>query len=272
MRAELQAAIEVLGDRRIVGLVGAGCSTRSGIPDYRGPETRRRARNPIRWGEFAAEEATRKRYWARAMVGWPRFAAAQPNAAHRALAQLEQRGTLAGLITQNVDRLHQRAGSQRVIELHGTLTEVRCLACGSHEERQGLQERLLERNPGFESHSAEMAPDGDSELPSELIEQFQVVGCLACEGELKPNVVFFGESVPRSTVEDAYALLGEGDALLVVGTSLTVFSGYRFVRAAGERGIPVVIVNLGETRGDPLARLRIDGDVADILPELVRYL
>ena len=162
MRAELKTAIEVLGDGRIVGLVGAGCSTRSGIPDYRGPETRRRARNPIRWQQFAAKESTRKRYWARAMVGWPRFAAAEPNAAHRALAQLEEQGTLAGLITQNVDRLHHRAGSRRVTELHGTLTEVRCLSCGAREHRQDLQERLLERNPGFDRHAAEMAPDGDS--------------------------------------------------------------------------------------------------------------
>jgi NAD-dependent SIR2 family protein deacetylase len=211
----------------------------------------------------------RQRYWARSMLGWPRFSAAAPNEGHRAFAALEQRGLLQGVITQNVDRLHHAAGSRRVVELHGALAEVVCLGCGRLEARASLQARLTLLNPRWES-DAELAPDGDAELAE--VDGFRVADCLACGGVLKPRVVFFGENVPRPVVDGAFALLEEGDALLVVGTSLTVYSGFRFVRRAAERGVPVVILNLGPTRGDGLATVSIDAPVGTALPTLVAAL
>jgi NAD-dependent deacetylase sirtuin 4 len=268
----VRALVELLRGRRVVALVGAGCSTASGIPDYRGPETRRRARNPIQIQAFLGDDAGRRRYWARAVVGWPRFRASQPNAAHEALAALEHAGVLRGLITQNVDRLHQAAGSRRVVELHGALHEVVCLQCGHVEPRDAMQERLLALNPGWDDARVEAAPDGDAELPSELVAGFRVAGCLRCDGVLKPKVVFFGENVPADVTARAWALFEEGDVLLVVGSSLTVFSGYRFVRRAAKEGMPVAVVNLGPTRGDPLASLRVDDRVEAVLPALARVL
>ncbi len=256
-----------------MALVGAGCSTASGIPDYRGPKTRHKARNPIQFRTFIGDDAGRQRYWARAMVGWPRFRAAQPNPAHEALAGLEQGGVLRGLITQNVDRLHHRAGSRRVVELHGALDEVVCLDCGSVEARDSLQERLEQLNPGWVDSRVEAAPDGDAELSGAVIERFRVAGCLACgSGVLKPRVVFFGENVPADVTADAWSLFDEAEVLLVVGSSLTVFSGYRFVRKAAKRGIPVAIVNLGPTRGDPQAQLRVDDRVEVVVPALAEAL
>jgi NAD-dependent deacetylase sirtuin 4 len=247
---------------RVAMLTGAGCSTESGIPDYRGPEARLRARTPIQHRDFVGSEATRRRYWARSAIGWPRMAAARPNGAHEAIAELERRGSLTGLITQNVDRLHHKAGTREVLELHGALAEVRCLVCGAVEEREALQRRLLALNaalaPEDASASAAMAPDGDAELPAELVEGFRVPACLACEGVLMPDVVFFGGSVPRDRVEAAFAVVDAASALVVVGSSLAVFSGYRFVLRARDRRIPIAIVNRGETRGDPHATLRID--------------
>lgn len=266
MDARVAELVELLRGRRFVALTGAGCSTESGIPDYRGPETARRARNPIRYQEFLRQPLARARYWARSSVGWERMSAAEPNPAHLALAELERAGLVPGIITQNVDRLHTRAGSRRVIELHGALSEVRCLECGGIEQRSRLQERLLEQNPGWSRRDVELAPDGDAELDAALVEGFRMVACLACGGVLKPNVVFFGENVPRPTVEAAYALLAEADALLVVGSSLTVFSGFRFVRRASAEGVPVAIVNVGGTRGDPYAELRVDMRAGEILP------
>ena len=259
----------MLRGRRVVALVGAGCSTASGIPDYRGPKTRARARNPIQFRTFVGEELGRQRYWARSMVGWPRFRAAEANAAHRGLAALEHGGALRGLITQNVDRLHHRAGSRRVVELHGALHEVGCLDCGVIETRDALQRRLLALNPGWAPAEVEAAPDGDAELTGSIIERFQVAYCLACGGVLKPRVVFFGENVPADVTADAWSLFDEAEVLLVVGSSLTVFSGYRFVRKAAQRGVPVAIVNLGQTRGDPQAQLRVDDRVEEVLPALV---
>lgn len=246
----------LLADRRIAVLTGAGISTESGIPDYRGPETARRARNPMRFEQFVAAPEARARYWARSTAGWPRIADARPNPGHQALARLEQGGQVVGLITQNVDRLHHRAGSRRVIELHGSLHEVRCLACGRLEPRTGLQQRLLRVNPGH--HSGEIAPDGDADIDPDRARRFRVVDCLGCAGPLKPDVVFFGENVPRSRVDAACQILDEAEALLVVGTSLTVFSGYRFVKLAAKAGKPVAILNLGPTRGDPIAQVRIE--------------
>lgn len=255
--------------RRVVVLTGAGCSTESGIPDYRGPETARRARNPIQYRDFLRSEAGRQRYWARSMVGWPRFRTARPNRGHLALCQLERAGHITGVITQNVDRLHHKAESSNVIELHGALAEVRCLACGHISDRDELQARLTELNPAFDPRrAAELAPDGDAELPTAIIEGFEVAGCHRCGGTLKPNVVFFGENVPRPVVDSAFDLFESAELLLVVGSSLTVFSGYRFVKKAHERGTPVAIVNLGSTRGDKLAQLCLDAPAGDTLSQL----
>src|SRR5262245_47439528 len=265
---ELRALVTLLRARRIVALTGAGCSTESGIPDYRGPETRRRARNPIQGREFARSAEIRQRYWARAVIGWPRFSAALPNPAHHALARMEHRGALTGIITQNVDRLHQAAGSRRVIELHGAVADVTCLACGGFESRASLQDRLLAANPGWLALAADPAPDGDAELPSEHVARFRVAPCLSCGGALKPRVVLFGENVQRTIVDESFALVDAAEALLVIGTSLAVFSGYRFVRRASERGIPIAMVNLGEARGQELCALCIDGKAGDVLPRL----
>lgn len=271
-RAALAELARLLAGRRVAALTGAGCSTESGIPDYRGPETARRARNPVQYRAFLDSAAARRRYWARSFLGWPRMAAARPNPAHLALAALERAGALAGVITQNVDRLHHAAGSARVIELHGALSEVRCLGCGAIEHRDSVQARLAVLNPGFAAWRVEHAPDGDAELDGEIVERFAVAACLACGGVLKPGVVFFGESVPAPVVEAARALLDESEALLVVGSSLAVFSGYRFVRRASERGLPVAIVNLGPTRGDAHAQVRVDARCGQVLPALAASL
>ncbi len=258
----------LLGRRTFV-LTGAGISTESGIPDYRGPSTKHRPRRPVQHREFVNEPHARARYWARSALGWPRFRAFEPNAAHAALARLEAGGAVHGLVTQNVDRLHTKAGSRRVLELHGSLYQVRCLSCGSSESRDGLQTRLLAANPGIVSWSFELAPDGDADLPAEALEGFTVPPCLRCGGVLKPDVVFFGDNVPAPRVAEAFALLEACDAVLVVGSSLHVWSGYRFVRAAAEAGKPIAIVNLGETRGDVHATLKVDARAGDVLPALV---
>lgn len=263
------ALFEALRGKRIAALTGAGCSTESGIPDYRGPETRRRARNPVQGRAFRDDPAARRRYWARAVLGWERFSGARPGLAHAALAELERRGHLVGVVTQNVDRLHHAAGSQRVVELHGALAEVRCLSCDRAEARAQLQARLLAANPGWLEASVELAPDGDAELPRELEAGFRELGCEACGGPLKPSVVFFGENVARPVVEAAFAIVDEADALLVAGSSLAIFSGYRFVLRALEHRKPVVIVNLGWARGEERALVKVDGRVGEVLPALV---
>ncbi len=255
--------------RRVVALTGAGLSTRSGIPDYRGPETRRRAREPVRFAEYVASDQKRARYWARSAVGWTRFSRAEPNVAHRAIATLEERGVISALLTQNVDRLHHRAGSRRVIELHGALAETRCLGCGGLESRDEVQRRIVTENPRFAPEAIALAPDGDADLPDEAIVGFRAPTCTHCGGALKPNVVFFGESVPKVTLAAALAAFDEAEVLLVVGSSLAVFSGHRFARRAVERGMPIAIVNLGECRADPLATLRIEADCTEVLPALV---
>jgi len=263
---------DLLRGRRTLVLTGAGCSTESGIPDYRGPETRKRARNPIQHREFVSNAEARQRYWARSTLGWPRFAEARPNEGHRALAKLQASGAVSALLTQNVDRLHQAAGSTGVVELHGALHEARCLQCGAVEPRSELQGRILESNRDFDRQQVELAPDGDAELSRDAIANFIVPACLACGGVLKPDVVFFGDSVPREKVEHSFALLDASDALLVVGSSLAVFSGYRFVLRASERGLPIALVNLGESRGDSHAAIRLDARAGEVLPELARLL
>jgi NAD-dependent deacetylase sirtuin 4 len=262
------ALVDLLRSRPVTVLSGAGISTESGIPDYRGPDARSNDHTPIRYREFLAEEETRRHYWARSAVGWPTFDAATPNDGHRALARLEEAGIVNGIITQNVDRLHQEAGSERVVELHGALAEVECLDCGTFSSRRDLQDRLLHLNPGWPQEADELAPDGDAEMPRSATRSFRVPHCRACGGTLKPKVVFFGEDTAPGPVDQAWALLAEADALLVTGSSLTVYSGFRFVRRAAEANQPVGIVNLGETRGDPLAQVHVDGKTGEVLPRL----
>jgi NAD-dependent SIR2 family protein deacetylase len=262
--------IDLARGRRIVALTGAGCSTESGIPDYRGAGAR--PRTPMQHREFVEKPEARQRYWARSLVGWPKLAAAKPNDAHHALATLEHTGALAGVITQNVDGLHGAAGSRNIVELHGALARVRCLQCGELTSRDELQQRLLAANPDWRGSDAEVAPDGDVALAEELVTDFRVVGCAACEGMMMPDVVFFGGSVPRETLDAAWLLFASAELLLVVGSSLAVFSGYRFVRRAAEREIPVAIINHGPTRGDAHAVLRLDARCGEALAQLAHAL
>jgi NAD-dependent SIR2 family protein deacetylase len=253
-----------------VALTGAGVSTESGIPDYRSPDALARARRPIHGPDFVRSAALRRRYWARAMAGWERFRQAQPGASHVALATLEQRGVVTSLITQNVDRLHHQAGSAHVIELHGALAEVVCLGCGIIEPRDAVQARMREHNPAWPFGPTPMAPDGDADLPDDVIERFTPPACIVpdCEGTLKPNVVFFGHNVARPIVDDAYAQIDGAEALLVAGTSLAVFSGYRFLLRAAERRIPIVIVNRGPVRGEERATVKIEASTGATLTAL----
>jgi len=255
-------------DGGVVVLSGAGLSTESGIPDYRGPTGRERRAEPMTYQAFVGGAAARQRYWARSHLGWRHVARAAPNAGHRAVAGLQRRGLLAGIITQNVDGLHQAAGARQVIELHGSLDRVLCLTCGQRTARDELDERLRAANPGWAAQIAAINPDGDAVLADEAAARFRVVDCRACGGLLKPDVVFFGENVPRARVDDCYALVGRARALLVLGSSLTVMSGYRFVRHAAKLGVPVVIVNQGRTRGDPQAIATIDAPLGPVLTAL----
>jgi NAD-dependent SIR2 family protein deacetylase len=268
---DLAPLVDLLAGRRFVALTGAGCSTESGIPDYRGGG-RTGPRNPIQHDAFMKRPEVRRRYWARATLGWERFSGAEPNAGHRALAALEDAGHLAGVITQNVDRLHQRAGSRRVVELHGALAEVACIRCGGGEPRHELQARLLEANPGWLEGAVDIQPDGDADLDAERVAGFQVVTCRSCAGDLKPDVVFFGGAVSERTLSAAWDLFDEGEALLVVGSSLAVYSGFRFVRRAQERALPVAIVNVGPTRADDIATVKLSAPVGTLLPRLVAAL
>ncbi len=250
---------------RLAVLTGAGCSTASGIPEYRDDAGEWKHARPVQYADFVGSEAARRRYWARSYFGWQRMAAAEPNAAHRALAGLDAAGRIEGLVTQNVDNLHRRAGSRAVIDLHGVLERVRCLGCDAVTRRADLQRRLDEANPGFTARTGGLRPDGDVELEDADAREFRVPACLGCGGVLKPDVVFFGESVPRARVEAARSRVERADALLVAGSSLMVFSGFRFVRHAHAAGKPVAIVNRGRTRGDEFATLRLGADCGDAL-------
>jgi NAD+-dependent protein deacetylase sirtuin 4 len=269
-RFDLTPLLELLAAGPAVVLSGAGCSTGSGIPDYRGPDGSLRARTPMTWQEFIRSPEARARYWSRSAVGWPRIRDARPNPAHLALAELERVGVVRGVITQNVDGLHQMAGSRSVLELHGALHRVVCLDCGETEDRSDLQLRLLDRNPWVREASGPMAPDGDAEVAVAGSEHFLVPGCLQCDGTMRPDVVFFGENVPRERVGRAWGLFGQASLLLVVGSSLTVFSGRRFVLRARERGTPVVLMNLGRTRCDEDAHLKVEAPVEEVLPVVAR--
>jgi NAD-dependent SIR2 family protein deacetylase len=266
----LGALAERVAEGGVVVLSGAGLSTDSGIPDYRGPSGSLRRHTPMTYQAFTRDPVARHRYWARSYVGWAAMRRARPNDGHRAVADLQRAGVLDGIITQNVDGLHQAAGARDVVELHGGLDRVVCQACGTPERRAGLELRLQAANPGFAAGATEVNPDGDAELPDEALDAFVMVRCLACgEGPLKPDVVFFGETVPKARVARCFALVGEARTLLVLGSSLTVMSGYRFVLRARDLGIPVAIVNLGETRGDACASLRLNAPLGTTLPALV---
>ncbi|MBR0644959.1 NAD-dependent protein deacetylase [Roseomonas hellenica] len=254
---------------RLFVLTGAGCSTNSGIPDYRDGDGQWKRTQPVTYQAFMAGAATRQRYWARSLVGWRHIGAARPNPAHRALARLESAGRSEMLVTQNVDRLHQAAGSAEVIDLHGRIDIVRCMACDHVLPREAMQEALTRLNPGWAGRDAARAPDGDADLEAADFADFAVPDCARCRGLLKPDVVFFGETVPRDRVEAAFAHLARADAVLVVGTSLMVRSGFRFVEAAVAAGKPVAAVNLGRTRADALLTLKVARPCEDALAFLL---
>lgn len=261
----------ILRSERLLVLTGAGCSTESGIPDYRSPGGLWTNHKPIYYADFVRSAAGRQRYWARSLAGWARFHQAQPNPAHLALAALEARDRLIGLITQNVDRLHQAAGSRQVLELHGHNDGVICLGCGREMSRAAMQATLQALNPTWTAQAREIAPDGDAQLDTRVFAGFRVPECAACGGILKPNVVFFGESVPAERVARATAWVDECDALLVVGSSLTVWSGYRFARQAVQAGKPLALVTIGPTRADPIATLKIEQRLGVFLPQLLDH-
>ncbi|MDA7417999.1 NAD-dependent protein deacetylase [Xenophilus arseniciresistens] len=242
---------------RLFVLTGAGVSTESGIPDYRDANGDWKRTPPVTYQAFMGSEATRQRYWARSMIGWRVMGRAQPGPAHRALARMEQAGRVQLLLTQNVDGLHDAAGSRRTSDLHGRIDTVRCMACEARSPRAQLQERLLAANPAWAALSASVAPDGDADLEHEDFSRFAVPPCLQCGGLLKPDVVFFGESVPRERVQAAMAAVQASDAVLVAGSSLMVYSGFRFVQAAAAAGKPIAAINLGRTRADDLLALKV---------------
>ncbi|MDX3101781.1 NAD-dependent protein deacetylase [Nonomuraea angiospora] len=263
---------ELVAGGGVAVLSGAGLSTESGIPDYRGPTGRARRAEPMTYQRFTGSAQARQRYWARSHVGWRQIGQARPNAGHRAVAELERRGLLAGIVTQNVDGLHQAAGARRVIELHGGLDRVVCLSCRERTPRAELERRLRAANPGWEAAGARINPDGDAVVTDAQVAGFQVVDCAACGGMLKPDVVFFGENVPRPRVDECFALVAGASLLLVLGSSLTVRSGLRFVTKAASLGVPIAIVNQGETGGDADASLTLDAPLGPTLTELTARL
>ena len=253
----------------VVVLSGAGLSTESGIPDYRGPSGVARRHTPMTYQVFTRDAQARRRYWARSHLGWRVIARAAPNEGHRAVARLQHGGLVDGIITQNVDGLHTAAGSTGVVELHGRLDEVVCLGCGNQTSREELDRRLREANPGFDARVAAVNPDGDVDLADDEVARFRTVDCTFCgTGVLKPDVVFFGETVPAPRVARCFDMVGRARLLLVLGSSLTVMSGRRFVLRAAKLGIPVVIVNQGPTRGDGYAALTVDAPLGRLLPAL----
>jgi len=257
---------------RLFVLTGAGISADSGIPGYRDDNGEWKRSPPITLQEFLGSEASRRRYWARSTVGWPVVAQAQPNAAHFALARLEAAGHVDTLVTQNVDGLHQRAGSRDVIELHGSIDEAVCLACGMPHTRASVQQTLEADNPELLHASAEPAADGDAHLEWHALDTFRIPACTRCGGMLKPSVVFFGENVPRVRVDTAMRALEAADALLVVGSSLMVYSGYRFCVHADKLRKPIAAINLGRTRADPLLSLKVAAPCGEVLTALAARL
>jgi len=251
--------------RPVLVLTGAGCSTGSGIPDYRDCNGEWKQVAPVQYREFLGSENARRRYWARSMNGWPRIARARPNAAHRSLARLENLGLINLLVTQNVDGLHRRAGSREVLDLHGSLHTVSCLSCGYRTGREKVQESLQRQNAGYMATGGTPRPDGDVQLESTDLTDFVVPECPICHGIVKPDVVFFGEAVPAVRVRQAATALKQAGCLMVVGSSLMLYSGYRFCLAARQRGIPVIAVNLGRTRADTELTLKVETDCESAL-------
>nr|WP_245765506.1 NAD-dependent protein deacetylase [Nonomuraea jiangxiensis] len=270
--APAEALAELVGQGGVAVLSGAGLSTESGIPDYRGPTGRARRAEPMTYQQFVGSAEARRRYWARSHVGWRQIGLARPNAGHRAVAELERRGLLAGIVTQNVDGLHQAGGARGVIELHGGLDRVMCLSCRVRTPRAELERRLREANPGFDADGlfsgGRVNPDGDAVLTDRQVAGFRVVDCTGCGGLLKPDVVFFGENVPRDRVEECFAVVARARALLVLGSSLKVKSGLRFVTRAAALGVPIAIVNQGPTGGDEEAVLTLDAPLGTTLTDL----
>ena len=264
-RAVVERAIELLRGRRIAVLTGAGVSTDSGIPDYRGAGAP--VRTPMTYSQFLADEPYRKRYWAGSHLGWERFATAAPNAGHRTLADLERGGLVSGVVTQNVDGLHVRAGSRRVVDLHGSMDRVTCLHCGQTFDRGAIAERITRMNPWLDPAAEHrINPDGDAEVND--VSRFHVPECSVCAGTLKPDIVFFGEFVPPVKFEEARGIVARSDALLVLGSSLVVNSGIRLVGLATKKRIPTIIVNRGETKADGRAALKIDAGTTETLAAL----
>ena len=271
-RAAFERLVDLLRGGNVTVLSGAGLSTESGIPDYRGLDGERRV-IPMTYGEFVASPANRQRYWARSFVGWRRFAGARPNDGHRAVTDLQRLGLVRAIITQNVDGLHQMAAACDVLELHGSLNLVRCLSCGETTHRAEIGRRLAEANPNFEVIAGEVRPDGDVLLPEDAVAGFHMPRCLVCRSDLlKPDVVFFGESVPKTLVQQSFLQVEASSGLVVVGSSLRVMSGYRFVRRAAAHGIPVAIVTRGPSRGDDEATIRLDAPLGITLSRIVRDL
>jgi NAD-dependent SIR2 family protein deacetylase len=255
--------------QRLFVLTGAGCSTASGIPDYRDTNGEWKRARPVMLQDFLGNPLTRKRYWARSLVGWQRMHAARPNGAHHALAALESAGRVEQLVTQNVDGLHQAAGSRNVIDLHGRIDAVRCLECGTRVPRADVQSELVRRNPRFGRLDARVAPDGDADLEDAAFAEFDVPPCQACGGRLKPDVVFFGEGVPKERVARTTAALERSDAMLIIGSSLMVYSGYRLAAAMADAGKPIAAVNIGRTRADERLTLKVEEDCAGALAFLL---
>lgn len=272
LQQSIDALASLMRNRRFTVLTGAGVSTDSGIPDYRGPMTKHIERNPVKHDEFVNSAEARQRYWSRASRGYANVGKAFPNSTHQLLAELESLGRVHGVITQNVDGLHQAGGSRQVIELHGSLHRVYCLACAKTYDRDTIQAQISSENPGWIRTAREVAPDGDAEVA--ILEQaaFQTPLCRSCKGDLMPDVIFFGGSVPKPRSQAAFDLVTEADGLLVLGSSLTVFSGYRFVRHADKLNLPIGIVTLGETRGDKHAHVKVDASLADVMEVLAKAL
>ncbi|XP_037724753.1 NAD-dependent protein deacylase Sirt4 [Drosophila subpulchrella] len=258
----------------VLVLTGAGISTESGIPDYRSEGVGLYARSnhkPVQHMEFVKSSAVRKRYWARNFVGWPKFSATQPNSTHHALARFEREGRVQAVVTQNVDRLHSKAGSQNVVEVHGSGYVVKCLSCEYRIDRHELQSILATLNPAFKDAPDMIRPDGDVEIPLEYIENFRIPECAQCGGDLKPEIVFFGDSVPKPRLDQIAGMVYNSDGLLVLGSSLLVFSGYRVVLQMKDLKLPVAIVNIGDTRADHLADIKISAKCGDVIPKLFDF-
>ncbi|MES2317126.1 MAG: NAD-dependent protein deacetylase [Pseudomonadota bacterium] len=257
---------------RLLVLTGAGMSTASGIPDYRDKDGARRGKAPVQGPDFRSSDAVRRRYWARSMVGYPALAGAAPNAGHRALAEMAWQQRLSALMTQNVDGLHQKAGSDDVLELHGNIHHVVCLDCHASYSRAFVQTQLIDANPGLSGLEAQAAPDGDAHLEPDALAEFHIPWCVHCGGMLKPDVVFFGDGLPADRTGQALAHMAEADALLVIGSSLIVFSGFRFCRLAAQTGKPIAAINLGKTRADDLLALKVEESAEQVLPAVLARL